>query len=99
MVHGDQEVVIVGGTHALHQHEKLSVAVSKAMRGHSVHETKNDGRFHVQTKTYVDGAILKEVCFSFIIPFIVRINFLKVVMIALYKCFVTITSSVSFLLI
>lgn len=60
MVHRDQEVVIVGGTYPLHQHEKLSVAVSKAMRGHSVHETKNDGRFHVQTKTYVDGAILKE---------------------------------------
>ncbi|XP_021774282.1 uncharacterized protein LOC110738217 isoform X2 [Chenopodium quinoa] len=60
MVHQDQEVVIVGGTYPLHQHEKLAVAVSKAMRGHSVHETKTDGRFHVQTKTYVDGAILKE---------------------------------------
>lgn len=60
MVHQDQEVVIVGGTYALHQHEKLAVAVSKATRGYSIHETKNDGRFHVQTKTYVDGAVLKE---------------------------------------
>ncbi|CAO2835101.1 unnamed protein product [Amaranthus hypochondriacus] len=60
MVHQDQEVVIVGGVHMLHQHEKLAVAVSKAMRGHSVHETKNDGRFHVRTKTYIDGAILRE---------------------------------------
>ncbi|KNA15313.1 hypothetical protein SOVF_098720 [Spinacia oleracea] len=60
MIHQDQEVVIVVGTYPLHQHEKLAVAVSKSMRGHSVHETKNDGRFHVQTKTYVDGAILKE---------------------------------------
>ncbi|XP_073050382.1 uncharacterized protein [Primulina eburnea] len=60
MVHQGQEVVIIGGTHALHRHEKLSIAVSKAMRGHSLQETKKDGRFHVHTKTYLDGAILKE---------------------------------------
>lgn len=61
MVHAGQEVVIVGGSHSLHRHEKLSIAVSKAMRSHSLQETKNDGRFHVHTKTYLDGAILKEV--------------------------------------
>ncbi|XP_043723598.1 uncharacterized protein LOC122670703 [Telopea speciosissima] len=60
MVHAGQEVVIVGGSHALHRHEKLAIAVSKAMRGHSLQETKQDGRFHVHTKTYLDGAILKE---------------------------------------
>lgn len=60
MVHSQQEVVIVGGSHALHHHEKLAIAVSKAMRGHSLQETKKDGRFHVHTKTYLDGAILKE---------------------------------------
>ncbi|KAK6160973.1 hypothetical protein DH2020_004354 [Rehmannia glutinosa] len=60
MVHQGQEVVIVGGTHALHRHEKLAIAVSKAMRSHSLQETKKDGRFHVHTKTYLDGAILKE---------------------------------------
>ncbi|XP_077218176.1 uncharacterized protein LOC143852601 [Tasmannia lanceolata] len=60
MVHSGQEVVIVGGSHALHRHEKLAIAVSKAMRGHSLQETKKDGRFHVHTKTYLDGAILKE---------------------------------------
>ncbi|GMY27939.1 phosphatase 2C 42 [Fagus crenata] len=60
MVHDGQEVVIVGGSHLLHRHEKLSIAVSKAMRGHSLQETKNDGRFHVHTKTFLDGAILKE---------------------------------------
>ncbi|KDP27936.1 hypothetical protein JCGZ_19016 [Jatropha curcas] len=60
MVHDGQEVVIVGGSHALHRHEKLAIAVSKAMRGHSLQETKSDGRFHVHTKTYLDGAILKE---------------------------------------
>ncbi|KAJ9154617.1 hypothetical protein P3X46_027936 [Hevea brasiliensis] len=60
MVHDGQEVVIVGGSHALHRHEKLAIAVSKAMRGHSLQETKKDGRFHVHTKTYLDGAILKE---------------------------------------
>lgn len=60
MVPHGQEVVIIGGSHALHQHEKLTIAVSKAMRSHSLQETKKDGRFHVQTKTYLDGAILKE---------------------------------------
>lgn len=60
MVHYEQEVVIVGGAHALHHHEKLAIAVSKAMRSHSLQETKKDGRFHVHTKTYLDGAILKE---------------------------------------
>ncbi|KAL9410143.1 hypothetical protein AB3S75_043992 [Citrus x aurantiifolia] len=60
LVHDGQEVVIIGGLHPLHRHEKLAIAVSKAMRGHSVQETKKDGRFHVHTKTYLDGAILKE---------------------------------------
>jgi hypothetical protein len=62
MVHAGQEVIIISGSHALHQHEKLAVAVSKAMRSHSIHETKTDGRFHVRTKPYLDGAILREVC-------------------------------------
>ncbi|KAK4425967.1 hypothetical protein Salat_1790700 [Sesamum alatum] len=60
MLHQGQEVVIIGGTHALHRHEKLAIAVSKALRSHSLQETKKDGRFHVHTKTYLDGAILKE---------------------------------------
>lgn len=60
MVHAGQEVVMIGGSYALHRHEKLAIAVSKAMRGHSLQETKQDGRFHVHTKTYLDGAILKE---------------------------------------
>lgn len=60
MVHKGQEVVMIGGSHALHRHEKLAIAVSKAMRGHSLQETKKDGRFHVHTKTYLDGAILRE---------------------------------------
>ncbi|KAL4592418.1 hypothetical protein LXL04_005412 [Taraxacum kok-saghyz] len=60
LVHKGEEVVIVGGSHSLHVHEKLAIAVSKAMRGHSLQETKKDGRFHVHTKTYLDGAILKE---------------------------------------
>ncbi|XP_076914279.1 uncharacterized protein LOC143573233, partial [Bidens hawaiensis] len=60
MVHKGEEVVIVGGSHSLHLHEKLAIAVSKAMRGCSLQETKKDGRFHVHTKMYLDGAILKE---------------------------------------
>jgi len=66
MVHDGQEVVIVGGSHSLHRHEKLAIAVSKAMRSHSLQETKKDGRFHVHTKTYLDGAILKEVGIFFV---------------------------------
>lgn len=60
MAHAGQEVVIIGGSHMLHRHEKLSIVLFKAMRSHSVQETKNDGRFHVHTRTYLDGAILKE---------------------------------------
>lgn len=67
MVHDGHEVVMVGGSHSLHRHEKLSIAVSKAMRGHSLQETKNDGRFHVHTRTFLDGAILKEVGTFFLI--------------------------------
>ncbi|CAA7388263.1 unnamed protein product [Spirodela intermedia] len=60
MVHAEQEIVFVGGSQALHHHEKLAIAVRKALRGHSLHETKNDGRFHVRARTYLDGAILKD---------------------------------------
>ncbi|KAJ6831798.1 uncharacterized protein M6B38_348375 [Iris pallida] len=60
MVHAGQEVILIGGSHALHHHEKLAIALSKAMRSHSLQETKKDGRFHVRTRTYLDGAILKE---------------------------------------
>lgn len=60
MTHAGQEVIIIGGSHALHRHEKLAIAVSKAMRGHSLQETSKDGRFHVRTRTYLDGSILKE---------------------------------------
>ncbi|KAF7143360.1 hypothetical protein RHSIM_Rhsim05G0134500 [Rhododendron simsii] len=60
MVHAGQEVVMIGGSHALHQHEKLAIALSKAMRGHSLQKTKNDGQVHVHTKTHLDSAILKE---------------------------------------
>ncbi|THG00815.1 hypothetical protein TEA_016877 [Camellia sinensis var. sinensis] len=60
MVHTGQDVVMIGGMHALHRHEKLAIALSKAMRSHSLQETKTDGRFHVHTRTYLDGAILKE---------------------------------------
>lgn len=69
MVHDGEEVVIIGGSHSLHRHEKLAIAVSKAMRGHSLQETAKDGRFHVHTKTYLDAAILKEVGFFFFFSF------------------------------
>ncbi|CAM6099683.1 unnamed protein product [Calypogeia fissa] len=55
-----QEVVVVGGVHNLHDHEKLAIAVMKAMRTYSVHETKKDGRFHARSRAYVDGALLRE---------------------------------------
>ena len=62
MIHQGQDVVMIGGSNALHRHEKLAIALSKAMQSHSLQEAKNDEHFHVHTKTYLDGAILKEVC-------------------------------------
>ncbi|KAK8970315.1 hypothetical protein KSP40_PGU003117 [Platanthera guangdongensis] len=64
MVHAGQEVMLFSGSFALHRHENLAIAVSKAMRGLSLQETKKDGRFHVHTRTYLDGAILKEALFG-----------------------------------
>ncbi|BBN07035.1 hypothetical protein MPTK1_4g00410 [Marchantia polymorpha subsp. ruderalis] len=60
MVPPGQEVVVVGGVHNLHDHEKLAIAVVKALRSHSVHETRRDGRFHARARTYLDGALLRE---------------------------------------
>ncbi|KAI3893392.1 hypothetical protein MKW92_051887 [Papaver armeniacum] len=60
MVSAGQEVVVIGGSHSLHQHEKLAIAVYKAMRGQSLQASKPDGSFHVHTKTYLDGSLLKE---------------------------------------
>lgn len=59
MLQPGQDVVVVGGSYSLHEHEKLAVAVTKALRGESIHETK-DGRFRVRTRTFLDGAILRE---------------------------------------
>ncbi|XP_010451464.1 PREDICTED: uncharacterized protein LOC104733595 [Camelina sativa] len=62
MIHHGQEVVIVGGVHPLHRHEKLAIVVSKAMRGHSLQETKNNGRFHeMERSTDVLAAGLLDV--------------------------------------
>ncbi|KAI3886818.1 hypothetical protein MKW98_017170 [Papaver atlanticum] len=60
MVSARQDVVVIGGSHSLHHHEKLAIAVYKAMRDQSLQDTKPDGSFHVHTKTYLDGSILKE---------------------------------------
>jgi hypothetical protein len=60
LIHPGQDVVVVGGTHSLHEHEKLAVAVAKAFRGESLQETK-EGRFQVKTRTFLDGAILRDV--------------------------------------
>ncbi|KAL2629904.1 hypothetical protein R1flu_014590 [Riccia fluitans] len=60
MVPPGQEVLVVGGVHNLHDHEKLSIAVVRALRSYSVHETRKDGRFHARTRTYLDGPLLRE---------------------------------------
>ncbi|MCO5582490.1 hypothetical protein L7F22_036387 [Adiantum nelumboides] len=59
MLQPGQDVVVVAGSHSLHEHEKLAVAVSKALRGESIQETK-DGRFRVRTRTFLDGAVLRD---------------------------------------
>ncbi|KAH7277852.1 hypothetical protein KP509_38G011500 [Ceratopteris richardii] len=59
MLQPGQDVVVVSGSYSLHQHEKLAVAVSKALRGESIQETR-DGRFRVRTRTFLDGAVLRD---------------------------------------
>ncbi|KAI5081905.1 hypothetical protein GOP47_0001648 [Adiantum capillus-veneris] len=59
MLQPGQDVVVVAGSHSLHEHEKLAVAVSKALRGESIQETK-EGRFRVRTRTFLDGAVLRD---------------------------------------
>uniref|UniRef100_A0A7I4FQ67 DUF7906 domain-containing protein n=1 Tax=Physcomitrium patens TaxID=3218 RepID=A0A7I4FQ67_PHYPA len=60
MLQPGQEVMVVAGIHSLHDHERLSISVAKAMRGMSTHETRPDGRFHAKTLTFLDGAVLRE---------------------------------------
>ncbi|XP_024397913.1 uncharacterized protein [Physcomitrium patens] len=60
MLQPRQEVMVVAGIHSLHDHERLAMAVAKAMRGMSTHDTRSDGRFHVRTLTFLDGAVLRE---------------------------------------
>lgn len=60
MLQPGQEVMVVAGVHSLHDHERLAMAVAKAMRGMSVHDTREDGRFHAKTLTFLDGAVLRE---------------------------------------
>ncbi|KAG5632497.1 hypothetical protein H5410_004214 [Solanum commersonii] len=55
MLHKEQELVMIGGSHALHHHEKLAIAVSKAMRGHSLQETKR-----MDVSMYIQRHILME---------------------------------------
>lgn len=72
MLQPRQEVMVVAGIHSLHDHERLAMAVAKAMRGMSTHDTRSDGRFHVRTLTFLDGAVLREVCrtYSSVIHFL-----------------------------
>ncbi|CAK9871609.1 unnamed protein product [Sphagnum jensenii] len=60
MLQPGQKVVVVGGIHNLHEHERLAMAVAKATVGHSSHDTRPDGRFHARTLTLLDGAVLRE---------------------------------------
>lgn len=62
MLQPGQEVMVVAGIHSLHDHERLAMAVANAMRGMSTHDTREDGRFHAKTLTFLDGAVLREVC-------------------------------------
>jgi hypothetical protein len=57
----NQEVVVVGAIHSLHEHGQLAVALAKATRGVSVHVPSPDNRQHtIVSKNYVDGAVLIE---------------------------------------
>ena len=71
MLQPGQEVMVVAGIHSLHDHERLAMAVAKAMRGMSTHDTRADGRFHARTLTFLDGAVLREVCFPCLLLFFI----------------------------
>jgi hypothetical protein len=77
MLQPEQEVMVVAGIHNLHDHERLAMAVAKAMRGMSTHVTRSDTRFHAKTLTFLDGAVLREVsyCISFWFFFILQKRF------------------------
>jgi len=63
MLQPGQEVMVVAGVHNLHDHERLAMAVAKAMRGMSTHDTGSDARFHAKTLTFLDGAVLRDVSY------------------------------------
>ncbi len=55
-------MLVVGGTHNLHDDEHLAVAiiVTKATFRQSSHDTNLDDQFLVRILTLLDGVVLKE---------------------------------------
>jgi hypothetical protein len=62
-----QELVVVSGTHNLHDHEHLAMALLRAQRTSSRADRRNDGTgaghnhtYHVSARAYLDSAVLLE---------------------------------------
>jgi hypothetical protein len=53
-----QELTVVSGSHSIHDHRPVSMAVSKALRTDSVPEVSSAGQYVAQLKPYLDSSIL-----------------------------------------
>eukprot|EP00897_Mesotaenium_endlicherianum_P008756 jgi/Mesen1/7909/ME000420S07051 len=60
MVQPEQELVVVDGVHSLHDHERLAMAVTRAVQSQTLHEPLPGGGHAPRTRTFLDGAFLVE---------------------------------------
>jgi len=60
MLQGRQELVVVEGTHSLHEHERLSLAVAHAVTSVSTATTGADGHYSLQTRAILDSQVLLD---------------------------------------
>ena len=67
MLQPGQEIVLMTGTHNLHEHKHLTAAVLRSLRTSSRADRRNDGAgpghphtYHVTARRYLDGATLLE---------------------------------------
>lgn len=60
MLQPGQELVVVGGTHSLHDHQRIAMALTKATRSRTVAEAGPDGRPVAVTRAFIDGSYLVE---------------------------------------
>ncbi|KAK3236360.1 hypothetical protein CYMTET_53494 [Cymbomonas tetramitiformis] len=60
MIHFNQELVMVAGTHNLHEHERLALAVTRAMTAHSSAVAGAQGKYKLKARPVLDSKVLLE---------------------------------------